>query len=342
MKKMDELQVENDRLRILARHDSLTGLLNRGAMEEEVGDLLKNKKGGIFLMLDVDHFKDINDVYGHLTGDLVLQELARIMGFLFFKKDIIGRMGGDEFAIFIPGEYRNELVDSKVERLHSRAVQAGKDMGIGNSLKLTIGADLVRKNDTFRTLYRRADLALRIGKQQRKKALYLYESSMEDCHPDSAARNELPAAPHDMRYICRQLKEPEFAHEAGSQDYRTFLAIFRFLERNLGRTGLNVQIILISVTDQFGSFVALEEREFLTGRLKDSICSSLRFGDLYTRYSSCQFLIMTPGAACENMEQIIMRIQKKFQESISDRKDIKLFFSFYPLQQTTPKKQDLL
>ena len=142
---MDELQVENDRLRILARHDSLTGLLNRGAMEEEVGDLLKNKKGGIFLMLDVDHFKDINDVYGHLTGDLVLQELARIMGFLFFKKDIIGRMGGDEFAIFIPGEYRNELVDSKVERLHSRAVQAGKDMGIGNSLKLTIGADLVRK-----------------------------------------------------------------------------------------------------------------------------------------------------------------------------------------------------
>ena len=342
MEKTDELQVENDRLRILARHDSLTGLLNRGAMEEEVGDLLKNKKGGIFLMLDVDHFKDINDVYGHLTGDLVLQELARIMGFLFFKKDIIGRMGGDEFAIFIPGEYRNELVDSKVERLHSRAVQAGKDMGIGNSLKLTIGADLVRKNDTFRTLYRRADLALRIGKQQRKKVLYLYESSMEDCHPDSAARNELPAAPHDMRYICRQRKEPEFAHEAGSQDYRTFLAIFRFLKRNLGRTGLNVQIILISVTDQYGSFVALEEREFLTGRLKDSICSSLRFGDLYTRYSSCQFLIMTPGAACENMEQIIRRIQKKFQESISDRKDIKLFFSFYPLQQTAPKKQDFL
>ena len=103
MKKMDELLVENDRLRILARHDSLTGLFNRGAMEEEIGALLRNKKGGVFLMLDVDHFKDINDVYGHLTGDLVLQELSRIMGYLFFKKDIIGRMGGDEFAIFIPG-----------------------------------------------------------------------------------------------------------------------------------------------------------------------------------------------------------------------------------------------
>lgn len=141
MKKMDELLVENDRLRILARHDSLTGLFNRGAMEEEIGALLRNKKGGVFLMLDVDHFKDINDVYGHLTGDLVLQELSRIMGYLFFKKDIIGRMGGDEFAIFIPGGYRNELVDSKVERLHSRAAQAGKDMGIGNSLKLTVGAD---------------------------------------------------------------------------------------------------------------------------------------------------------------------------------------------------------
>ena len=262
------------------------------------------------------------------------------MGYLFFKKDIIGRMGGDEFAIFIPGGYRNELVDSKVERLHSRAAQAGKDMGIGNSLKLTVGADLARKNDTFHTLYRRADLALRFGKQRRKKSLYLYESSMEDCRPDSAARNGMPAAPHDMKYICRQLKEPDFAQEAGSQDYRTFLSIYRFLERNLGRTGLNVQIILISVTDQYGSFVALEEREFLTGRLKDSICSSLRFGDLYTRYSSCQFLIMTPGASCGNMEQIILRIQNKFQELVSERNDIKLFFSFYPLQQTTPKKQD--
>ena len=340
MKKMDELLVENDRLRILARHDSLTGLFNRGAMDEEIGALLRNKKGGVFLMLDVDHFKDINDVYGHLTGDLVLQELSRIMGYLFFKKDIIGRMGGDEFAIFIPGGYRNELVDSKVERLHSRAAQAGKDMGIGNSLKLTVGADLARKNDTFHTLYRRADLALRFGKQRRKKSLYLYESSMEDCRPDSAARNGMPAAPHDMKYICRQLKEPDFAQEAGSQDYRTFLSIYRFLERNLGRTGLNVQIILISVTDQYGSFVALEEREFLTGRLKDSICSSLRFGDLYTRYSSCQFLIMTPGASCGNMEQIILRIQNKFQELVSERNDIKLFFSFYPLQQTTPKKQD--
>ena len=55
MKKMDELLVENDRLRILARHDSLTGLFNRGAMEEEIGALLRNKKGGVFLMLDVDH-----------------------------------------------------------------------------------------------------------------------------------------------------------------------------------------------------------------------------------------------------------------------------------------------
>lgn len=91
---MDELLVENDRLRILARHDSLTGLFNRGAMEEEIGALLRNKKGGVFLMLDVDHFKDINDVYGHLTGDLVLQELSRIMGYLFSKKISSGVWAG--------------------------------------------------------------------------------------------------------------------------------------------------------------------------------------------------------------------------------------------------------
>lgn len=337
MKKLDELRVENDRLRMLAALDSLTGLLNRGTMEDRISGVLKRKIPGVFLMIDIDRFKDINEVYGHLTGDRVLRELARIMGYLFFKKDIIGRMGGDEFAIFIPGEYRQELVESKVESLHSRAAQAGKEVGISN-LKLTVGAGLVRQNDTFQTLYRRADLALRIGKMERKKTLYLYEESMEIQIPGPDERNGLPAAPRDMKYICQQLKEPAFVQEASCQDYPTFLSIYRFLERSLQRTGLRVQITLISMTDQYGSFVDLEEREFLTEQLKESICSSLRFNDIYTRYSSCQYLMMTPGAEGSNMELITSRIQRRFDELVPDRSDIRLFFSYYPLQQATPKK----
>lgn len=340
MKKLDELQGENDRLNKLANQDSLTGLLNRGAMEEKVGAALKKSAGGVFLMIDIDHFKDINEVYGHLTGDKVLQELARVMDFLFFKKDMIGRMGGDEFAIFLPGEYRKDLVESKAESLYFRALQAGKDMGIGSSLKLTIGASLVCERDVFQALYSRADMALRYGKKEGRKILTFYKEAMEADKPGPELREDILAAPQDMQYICLQLKEPEFVQEADCQDYYTFLSIYRFLERSLDRIGLTVQLILVSMTDSQGAFVKLEERELLMEKLKESIRTSLRFSDIYTRYSSCQFLAMTPGAVSGDMELITARICEKFRILVPERSDIRLFFSFYPLHQTLPQKRE--
>ncbi len=336
MKELDKLREENDRLKVLAYQDSLTGLLNRGAMEEKVSAALSDGISGVFLMMDIDHFKHINDLHGHLTGDEVLQELARILGYLFFKKDLIGRMGGDEFAVFIPGEHRNDLVTSKARSLYSRAIQTGMEIGIGNQLRITIGAEWVRKGDTFQTLYSRADLALRFGKAEGRKFLNFYQESMKPGKAEEV-RTELPSPPLDMKYICRQLKEPDFAREANYQDYQTFLSIYRFMERSLERTGLQVQIILISLTDSYGSFVNLDERDFLIARLKESICSSLRFNDIYTHYTSCQFLVMTPGAASENMELITDRIREKFCRLVENRPDIRLFFSFYPLRQASPK-----
>lgn len=338
MKRLDKLQEENERLKKLASQDSLTGLLNRGTMEEKVSEAIRNDKAGVFLIMDIDHFKHINDLYGHLTGDRVLQELARVIRYHFFKKDLIGRMGGDEFAVFIPDECRNEMVESKTESLYSRALQVGREMGIGNRLKVTIGVDRFREGDTFQTLYSRADRALRYGKRAGENFLNYYTESMMLNEAKPQIREGLPAAPLDMKYICRELKEPDFSREANYQEYQSFLAIYRFLERSLERTGIQVELILISLTDAFGSFVNLDEREFLIRQLKESICSSLRFNDIYTHYTSCQFLVMTPGAGSSNMELITSRIRNNFRNLVQGRPDVRLFFSFYPLQQTVPRQ----
>ena len=71
---------------------------------------------------------------------------------------------------------------------------------------------------------------------------------------------------------------------------------------------------------------------FLMEKLRESLCSSLRSSDIYTRYSSCQFLAMLPGAALENMNIITTRIQNSFRVRVPDREDLLLSFSFYPLQ----------
>ena len=166
MKKTEQLQAENKRPTMLTYQDSLTGLYNRGTMAAKVGEAVRVNHAGIFMIMDINHFKHINEVYGHLTGDKVLQELARVIGYHFLKKDLIGRMGGDEFAVFIQDACRKEMVVSKAESLYSRAIQVGREIGIGNHLKVTFGVEQFRKGDTFQTLYSRADLSLRYGKSE--------------------------------------------------------------------------------------------------------------------------------------------------------------------------------
>lgn len=332
MKELDALKLENDRLRALAMQDSLTGLWNRGTIEGKVNEILKQQVPGVFLMMDVDEFKYINDTYGHLTGDRILKELAGILGFYFFKKDIIGRIGGDEFAVFLPGEYSQEMVENKVESLNSRFVQIGKAQGIGSRMRITVGAAFVQPEDDFVSLYERADAAMRAGKREWDKCLYFYDPSMsiqEEGKTKGAGTN---VSPSDMKYITRQLREDQLESGAWCQDYDTFLAVYRFTERGLERTGLRVHLILVSLTDQQGAFVPLEGREELVEKLRESICASLRFSDIYTRYSSCQFLAMAMGAAQENMEIITARIQNAFRARVPDRADIMLTFSFYPLK----------
>jgi len=90
-----------------ARHDSLTGLLNRRAMEEAIGaQMQRGRRTGetnSLLMLDLDHFKAINDSFGHSVGDLVLQHVATILQANVRKIDYVARVGGEEFLVLMPG-----------------------------------------------------------------------------------------------------------------------------------------------------------------------------------------------------------------------------------------------
>jgi len=98
---------ENARLHILAVTDGLTGLSNRRAFDEslqrEFERARRYQTALSVLILDVDHFKDYNDTFGHPAGDLVLQQLARLLRCKARSSDVIARYGGEEFAVILPG-----------------------------------------------------------------------------------------------------------------------------------------------------------------------------------------------------------------------------------------------
>ncbi|MDP4985351.1 diguanylate cyclase, partial [Pseudoalteromonas tunicata] len=106
-----ELEEANHKLESLSRIDRLTGLYNRGFWEEslkkEAKRLQRNEGQSCLLMLDVDHFKRINDEFGHSGGDAALRHIADVLKKTLRESDLIGRFGGEEFAV--------TLVDTDVE-----------------------------------------------------------------------------------------------------------------------------------------------------------------------------------------------------------------------------------
>ena len=96
-------RIRNEELRHDAQTDGLTGVLNKRTAEALINEILEQRphEKGTFIILDVDKFKEVNDHYGHAVGDIVLSTLGQTLRNYFRENDIIGRIGGDEFVIYM-------------------------------------------------------------------------------------------------------------------------------------------------------------------------------------------------------------------------------------------------
>jgi diguanylate cyclase (GGDEF)-like protein/PAS domain S-box-containing protein len=151
---------ERARLKRLSERDSLTGLLNRAAFELWLSERITADDGHqlAVLYIDLDHFKPVNDDYGHAAGDAVLQEFARRVQRVIRPSDVVARLGGDEFGVALCGIRSHadaQLVADKILAAISTPMQIGKDsISIGASVGIATSA---AREGGWRTLLRHAD-----------------------------------------------------------------------------------------------------------------------------------------------------------------------------------------
>ncbi|MGC8119860.1 diguanylate cyclase [Marinobacter sp. VGCF2001] len=173
-----DLREANERAQAAAMEDPLTGLHNRRAFFEFGLQLFRRaQRHGhplTLIMLDLDHFKQINDRYGHQIGDAVLERVAALMKARIRDCDIVARIGGEEFAILLP-DTRPELAEELAKRLHSlmpsASVNAGDDT-VSPSASFGISA-LLPRDTKLEDLMSRADTAMYRSKSEGRSRISL-------------------------------------------------------------------------------------------------------------------------------------------------------------------------
>lgn len=203
--RMEEQAQEIDHVRREARTDALTGVANRKAFDEKLEMLLTDwrREGQPFslILIDLDHFKRINDSHGHQAGDLVLEKVGQWLRQWVREGDFAGRYGGDEFAVLLP------RAGLEVARKVAQRICAGTSQEVSRiplrreqiTVSFSLGVASARALDTSETILQRADAALYQAKHRGRNQVYGEEpdptAAPAPAAPAAAALPEVSASP---------------------------------------------------------------------------------------------------------------------------------------------------
>jgi diguanylate cyclase len=202
-----------------ARTDALTGLSNRRVFDDEltrrIAELRRSGSPVSVLLADIDHFKRFNDQYGHQAGDSVLQQVARTLKNTMRESDLVTRIGGEEFAVILPG---SEEPDARLAAERARQeIEHASFRFEGRTLNVSIscGAAQASRDESVATLVKRADQAMYASKDAGRNLAHWHDGQV--CIPITAKGATLDQATGDevenltadsgFRQVCSTLRE---------------------------------------------------------------------------------------------------------------------------------------
>ncbi|SFB68028.1 diguanylate cyclase (GGDEF) domain-containing protein [Butyrivibrio sp. YAB3001] len=300
-------------LRKAAENDPMTGLYNKTTSASKIDELVKNGNG-ILMMIDLDSFKLVNDIYGHEKGDLILLKFSEILKSVMRSTDIVGRIGGDEFIAFCQNTKDERMLKERCEFLNRKILSYAKeclseDMNI--PLGCSIGACICPdEGNDYATLFKKADLALYEVKQNGKHGFSIYKQTAEN-----SSEKEI-ASSFEIRKI---LGEREGQKGAYVIPIDMFKNVFRFLIRFERNYAFGVHFLIFTFESSQKPVNECVD-EFV-----ETMSSCLRGSDVITKYGSDKALTLLMKASTEDYQIPVDRIMGKWNElQISKESIVKL------------------
>ncbi len=177
MVNVHQSQTEKEMLLTKSTRDPLTNLLNRSELEKRTTAYIENMDSedlAALLIMDLDYFKQVNDTFGHTKGDDLLRDVAVIIRDSFRTNDIVGRLGGDEFYIFMKDIASGKDAVNKCEKLR---LALDRDVTYGETtvhISSSMGITFVKEGDQFLDIYMKADSALYRAKENGRNQICTY------------------------------------------------------------------------------------------------------------------------------------------------------------------------
>ena len=276
--------------------DPLTGLRTLSSLQQIAEAHMQ--PGCALLVGDLNSFRRINENLGHLAGDDHLKKAAELLQYMTRGQDMPARTGGDEFAIFLQRITDAAQLRTIAERIESRFASYSEGTDEAAALTITMAGTMYKPGDTFQSMFERAGAMLK------------------DHKADASASDERDVRhswERDLNHIRRELTEELTTKGAFARDFESFKSIYRFLARYKYRGSLDVCVLLLSLTEPDETTVPLPEKDLMMQHLDDILRHCLRLGDVYTQYSSSQFLVLAIEASPIHGDIIADRIRTHFE-----------------------------
>ncbi len=293
-------------IKIKSNRDVLTGLWNREYTQDAVNDMLRIGVCGALFMIDMDNFKLINDNYGHIAGDKTLKMFADTMRAHSSEGDVLCRIGGDEFVMFIKDMTSKEDASQKATAIISDIVKKIDECNFNTDTSVSIGIALSPGDGIeFTKLYNAADKALYYVKQNGKNSYHFFSDKL-------AAERERGEKTVDLNYINELMNRGDCGKGAYQLDFESFNRVYNFIHRFVERSDSDVQTVLFTLSESPNANPDASETENAMELLEQSIYSSLRRSDISTRYSNRQIIVILMNTDTVNGDMVAERVKNTF------------------------------
>ncbi len=305
----------------LARRDALTGLYNRKYTEELIRKSLEGGTQGMMFMIDLDNFKLINDKMGHAEGDKVIRMFSDILRQYARSNDIVCRLGGDEFILYLVGVGDRKIASERAKSIINTLDARLDEMGYSKTCSVSVGIAIYPQDgDNFQTLYNNADRALYLVKKNGKNA-YRFYSDEED------GSEVLPSSLSNIRYLIEGRQD--YSQGIYNVMYDEFRYIFNFISRYASRNKKPVQLMLFTLQCDIGTDKDRVIRSM--DALESAAAVSLRMVDVGNRFSDKQYVIILLDADMDSAKQVAMRLISKY-ELIKPEDGLRVQYESCPLR----------